>query len=31
MAVVLSRERREVGLITMEDILKVIFGEVRLG
>ena len=31
MAVVLSRERREVGLITVEEILKVIFGEVRLG
>lgn len=31
MAVVLSRERREVGLITIEEILKVIFGEVRLG
>lgn len=30
MAVVLSRERREVGLITLEEILKVIFGEVRL-
>ena len=31
MAVVLSRERREIGLITIEEILKVIFGEVRLG
>lgn len=31
MAVVLSRERREVGLVTIEEILKVIFGEVRLG
>ena len=30
MAVVLSRERREIGLITLEEILKVIFGEVRL-
>ncbi|HEX7863076.1 MAG TPA: CNNM domain-containing protein [Verrucomicrobiae bacterium] len=30
MAVVLSRERREIGLITVEEILKVIFGEVRL-
>ena len=30
MAVVLSRERREVGLLTLEEILKVIFGEVRL-
>jgi putative hemolysin len=29
-AVVLSRERREIGLITLEEILKVIFGEVRL-
>jgi CBS domain containing-hemolysin-like protein len=31
MAVVLSRERREIGLVTIEEILKVIFGEVRLG
>lgn len=30
MAVVLSRDRREIGLITLEEILKVIFGEVRL-
>jgi len=30
MAVVLSREQREIGLITLEEILKVIFGEVRL-
>jgi CBS domain containing-hemolysin-like protein len=30
MAVVLSRERREIGLITLEEIIKVIFGEVRL-
>ena len=30
MAVVLSRERREIGLITLEEILKVVFGEVRL-
>lgn len=30
LAVVLSRERREIGLITLEEILKVIFGEVRL-
>jgi putative hemolysin len=30
MAVVLSRERREIGLITLEEILKVLFGEVRL-
>ena len=29
-AVVLGRDRRELGLITLEDILKVIFGEVRL-
>jgi putative hemolysin len=29
-AVVLSREQREIGLITLEEILKVIFGEVRL-
>ena len=31
MAVVLSRERREIGLVSIEEILKVIFGEVRLG
>ena len=31
MAVVLSRDRREIGLVTIEEILKVIFGEVRLG
>jgi CBS domain containing-hemolysin-like protein len=31
MAVVLSRERREIGLVRIEEILKVIFGEVRLG
>lgn len=30
MAVVVSRDRREIGLITLEGILKVIFGEVRL-
>jgi CBS domain containing-hemolysin-like protein len=30
MAIVLSRDRREVGLLTLEDALKVIFGEVRL-
>lgn len=30
MAVVLGRDRRELGLITLEDILKVIFGEVKL-
>jgi putative hemolysin len=30
MAVVLSRDGREIGLITLVDILKVIFGEVRL-
>lgn len=30
MAVVLSRDRREIGLVTLEEVLKVIFGEVRL-
>jgi putative hemolysin len=30
LAVVLSREQRENGIITLEDILKVIFGEVKL-
>jgi CBS domain containing-hemolysin-like protein len=30
LAIVLARDRREVGLLTLEDALKVIFGEVRL-
>jgi CBS domain containing-hemolysin-like protein len=30
MAVVLGRDRREIGLITLADILKLIFGEVSL-
>jgi putative hemolysin len=30
LAVVLSREGREIGIVSLEDILKTIFGEVRL-
>ena len=30
LAVVLSRDQRESGIVTLEDILKVIFGEVKL-
>ena len=30
LAIVLGREQRETGILTLEDILKVIFGEVRL-
>lgn len=30
LAVVLSREGREVGIVSLEDILKVVFGEVKL-
>jgi putative hemolysin len=30
LAVVLGRDRREIGIITLTDILKLIFGEVRL-
>jgi putative hemolysin len=30
LAVVLSRDRREVGIVSLEDILKTIFGEVKL-
>ena len=30
LAIVLGRDRREIGILTLEDILKVIFGEVRL-
>jgi hypothetical protein len=28
--VVLGRDRRETGIVSLEDILKVIFGEVKL-
>jgi CBS domain containing-hemolysin-like protein len=30
MAVVLARDGREVGVVTLEDILKLMFGEVKL-
>ena len=30
LAIVLSRDRREIGIITLQDVLKVIFGEVSL-
>jgi putative hemolysin len=30
LAIVLSRERREIGLLSLQDVLKVIFGEVSL-
>jgi len=30
MAIVLSRDRQEIGVVTLEDILKVMFGEVKL-
>jgi CBS domain containing-hemolysin-like protein len=30
LAVVLSRDRRELGVISLQDILKAIFGEVNL-
>ncbi len=30
MGIVLSRERREIGIVTLEDILKAVFGEVNL-
>jgi magnesium and cobalt exporter, CNNM family len=30
LAIVLARDRREVGIVSLEDILKVMFGEVRL-
>ena len=29
LAIVLGRERRETGIVTLEDILKVVFGEVN--
>ncbi|HEX7469401.1 MAG TPA: CBS domain-containing protein, partial [Verrucomicrobiae bacterium] len=30
LAVVLNRERREIGIVTLQDMLKAIFGEVNL-
>jgi putative hemolysin len=30
LAIVLSRERREIGILSLQDVLKLIFGEVRL-
>jgi CBS domain containing-hemolysin-like protein len=30
LAIVLGRDRRELGLITLQDVLKTIFGEVSL-
>jgi putative hemolysin len=30
MAIVLARDRREIGIVTLEDILKAVFGEVNL-
>jgi CBS domain containing-hemolysin-like protein len=30
LAIVLGRERREIGLLSLQDVLKVIFGEVSL-
>ncbi|HYG24914.1 MAG TPA: CNNM domain-containing protein [Verrucomicrobiae bacterium] len=30
MGIVLSRDRREIGIVTLEDILKPVFGEVKL-
>jgi CBS domain containing-hemolysin-like protein len=30
MAIVLGRDRREIGIVTLEDILKTVFGEVNL-
>jgi CBS domain containing-hemolysin-like protein len=30
LAIVLGRDQREIGIISLQDILKVIFGEVRL-
>jgi len=30
MAIILARDGRETGLITLEDILKVMFGEMKL-
>ena len=30
LAIVLGRDRRELGIISLQDVLKVIFGEVSL-
>jgi CBS domain containing-hemolysin-like protein len=30
MAIILARDRREIGIVTLEDILKAVFGEVNL-
>jgi CBS domain containing-hemolysin-like protein len=30
LAIVLGRDRRETGIVSLEDILKVVFGEVNL-
>jgi CBS domain containing-hemolysin-like protein len=30
LAIVLGRDKRETGIVSLQDILKVIFGEVRL-
>jgi CBS domain containing-hemolysin-like protein len=30
LAIVLGRDRREIGILSLEDVLKVMFGEVRL-
>jgi CBS domain containing-hemolysin-like protein len=30
LAVVLGRDRREIGIVSLQDILKVVFGEVSL-
>jgi CBS domain containing-hemolysin-like protein len=30
LAIVLSREQREIGILSLQDVLKIIFGEVSL-
>ena len=30
LAIVLGRDRQEIGIVSLQDVLKVIFGEVRL-
>jgi CBS domain containing-hemolysin-like protein len=30
LAIVLGRDRRETGILSLEDVLKIIFGEVNL-
>ena len=30
LAIVLARDRSEIGVVTLEDILKLMFGEVKL-